>query len=83
MLNKIENKTKEKYYIVYIRQYTILLNDFVVYKKYIKTNDIYNYIGKYYSRALERVERIDYQEISKGRYEEGKDITYYKGKELD
>lgn len=80
---EIEEKEKEeKYYIVYIRQYTIILNDYVVYKKYIKTNDIYHYIGKYYSKAFEKVERIDYQEITKDRYEEGKDITYYNGKEL-
>lgn len=68
-----------KFYKVMIRQYSIMKNDTLCYVKFIKTNDIYHWIGKYYSSALERVDRIDYQEITKEKYEEGKDITYYKG----
>lgn len=74
---------KLKYYIVYIRQYSIIYNDTVVYKKHIKTTDIYHYIGYYYCTAIEKVERIDYQEINEETFNNGKDKTFHNGKEVE
>lgn len=72
----------EKYYNIFIRQYSIIYNDYVVYVDYIKTKDIYHWIGYKYCTTIEEIKRIDYLEITKEQYDKGKRKTYYKGKEV-
>lgn len=78
----IMTEPKDKYYRVFIRQYSIIYDDYLCYVKLIKTNDIYHWIGYYYSTALENVKRIDYQEIDEETYKKEKPRTYYKGELL-
>lgn len=70
---------EDKYYRVFIRQYSIAYNDYLCYVKLIKTDDLYHWIGYYYSTALEHVRRIDYQEIDEETFKKEKPRTYYKG----
>ena len=52
-----------KKYKLWIRKYSIFKNDYEVIEKVITTNDIYHEIGYIYCTTLEKIERIDYQEI--------------------
>lgn len=52
-----------KTYKLFIRQYSPLKNDYVVYVKIIRTNDIYHEIGKLYCTETCDIKRIDYEEI--------------------
>ncbi len=72
-------KTQDKYYRVFIRQYSIMHNDYLNYVKAIKTNDLFHWIGYYHSTSLEKVDRIDYQEIDEETFKNEKPRTYYKG----
>ena len=82
-LLKVQEQEKEKYYKVMIRQYSIMYRDNLCYVKFIKTKDLYHWIGKYYSTALEKVERLDYQEIDEETFNKEKPRTYYKGELLN
>ena len=52
-----------KIYKLFIRQYSILKNDYVTYEKIVKTNDIYHEIGYLYCTELADIKRIDYIEL--------------------
>lgn len=52
-----------KKYKLWIRKYNILKNDYEVIEAAITTNDIYHEIGYIYCTKLEKIERIDYQEV--------------------
>lgn len=52
-----------KTYKLFINQYNIMKNDYVVREKIVKTNDIYHEIGKIYCTELCKIERIGYIEI--------------------
>ena len=54
-----------KKYKLWIRKANIygLVNKTYVETKIIETDDIYHEIGWIYSNSLEKIERIDYQEI--------------------
>ena len=52
-----------KKYKLWIRKYNILKNDYEVIEAAITTNDIYHEIGYIYCTTLEKIERIDYQEV--------------------
>lgn len=75
----IMTEPKDRYYRVFIRQYSIIYDDYLCYVKLIKTDDLYHWIGYYYSTALEHVRRIDYQEIDEETFKKEKPRTYYKG----
>lgn len=53
-----------KTYKLYIREYNIVKNDYVVREETVETNDIYHEIGKIYCQSIVKIKRIDYQEIS-------------------
>lgn len=76
-----------KTYKLFINQYNIMKNDYVVREKIIKTNDIYHEIGKLYCTELCKIKRIDYQEIDimkelknwlkeESEFDEYKDVDY-------
>lgn len=52
-----------KLYKLFICQYNLSINDYKVYEKIVKTNDIYHEIGYLYCTSLARIKRIDYVEI--------------------
>lgn len=52
-----------KTYKLFIRQYNIMKNDYVIYEKIVKTNDIYHEIGYLYCTELQHIKRIDYIEL--------------------
>lgn len=57
----VGNKTKSiKTYFLYIRQYSILDDAYVLYIKKVNTDNVYRVIGKIYSTTIERIKRIDY-----------------------
>lgn len=80
----VANFLQPKYYKVFIRQYSMVHNDTVVYVKYIKTNDIYSWIGHYMSASLEQVHRIDYLESDSQSFNDNINIikTYRNGEEV-
>ena len=53
-----------KTYKLYIREYNIVKNDYVVREETVETNDIYHEIGKIYCQSIVEIKRIDYQEIN-------------------
>lgn len=54
---------KLKRYKLFIREYNIMINDYVVREEIIQTHDIYHTIGKIYCNSLVDIKRIDYYEI--------------------
>lgn len=52
-----------KTYILFIRRYEITINDYIVEKRIVKTDDIYHTIGYIYCTSLVGIKRIDYKEI--------------------
>ena len=52
-----------KKYKLWIRKYNILKNDYEVIEEVITTNDIYHEIEYIYCTTLEKIKRIDYQEV--------------------
>lgn len=52
-----------KKYKLWIRKYNMLENCYEITEEIITTNDIYHEIGYIYCTTLEKIERIDYQEI--------------------
>lgn len=49
-----------KTYLLYVRQYDIMINDYRVRVYKVTTDNIYRIIGKIYCTALEKIERIDF-----------------------
>ena len=52
-----------KKYKLWIRKYNLFKNEYEVIEKIVRTNDIYHEIGYIYCTTLEKIERIDYQEV--------------------
>ena len=52
-----------KKYKLWIKKYNLLKNENEIIEEVIATNDIYHEIGYIYCTSLEKIERIDYQEV--------------------
>ena len=79
MFEYIRQKVNNKYYIFYVRKYSFIENKNVL-VKYIAYTHRYMWVGKYYCNSIEHVERIDYIEISKEKYNELLyDKSYFRG----
>ena len=59
-----------KKYKLFIRRYSIMVNDYIVVEKEVLTNDIYHEIGKIYCTSIEEIKRISYYEIKETNKEE-------------
>lgn len=68
-----------KDYLLYVRKYSILTNDYLLYVYHCRTNDILHTIGEMHYRTLEHIERIDFVEDTPTRREYwiSKDKTIY------
>lgn len=53
-----------KTYKLYIREYSIVKNGYIVREEIVKTNDIYHEIGKIYCKSIVEIKRIDYEDIT-------------------
>lgn len=51
-----------KTYLIYVRQYELMKNDYILKVYKVTTDNIYRIIGKIYVTALEEIKRIDYNE---------------------
>lgn len=60
---KAANQDNRKTYKIWIRKANVFDESTHIEEKIIKTNDIYHEIGWIYCNTLERIDRIDYQEI--------------------
>lgn len=75
-----------KTFLLYVRQYDICINKnrLIVYK--VTTDNLYRIIGKMYCTALEKIDRIDYNEYLEERekfwIERGYTIEEYKEPKL-
>ena len=73
---------KMKTYLLYVRQYSIFANDYVLKVYKVVTDSIYRIIGKMYCEALEHIKRIDYSPWAKEKEKywknEGYEIRIYK-----
>lgn len=49
-----------KDYLLYVRKYCILTNDYQLYVYHCRTNNILHTIGEMHYRSLEHIERIDF-----------------------
>ena len=65
-----EEKENIKTYRLYIREYSLFANDYIVREEIVKTNDLYHEIGKIYCQSLVAIKRIDYEELKEkgGKY---------------
>lgn len=52
-----------KKYKLWIKKYNLLKNENEIIEEVIATNDIYHEIGYIYCTSLEKIERINYQEV--------------------
>ena len=52
-----------KKYKLWIKKYNLLKNENEIIEEVIATNDLYHEIGYIYCTSLEKIERIDYQEV--------------------
>ena len=66
-----------KEYILYVRKYSIMINDYKLYVYRVKTNDVLHTIGEMHYRTFEHIERIDFVECTQSR------LDYIKSKNLD
>lgn len=59
--------TKNITYLLYVRKYNIIANDYVLYVYKVTTDNIYRIIGKIVSTSMEHIKRIDFNEWSQER----------------
>ncbi len=52
-----------KWWILFVRRYSIFSNDYEFFKYKCYTDDIYHVIGYMYCTTLERIERVSYREV--------------------
>lgn len=75
-----------KTYLLYVRQYSILTNDYELKVYKVTTDNVYRIIGKLYCQALEEIKRIDYvpwhEEREKFWIDRGHEIIDYKEPKL-
>ena len=71
-----------KTYLLIVRQYEIMVNDYIIKVYKVTTDNIYRIIGKMYCTALEKIDRIDYVEWQEKRekfwQEHGYTVREYK-----
>ena len=58
-----------KKYLLYVRKYSIMINDYKMYVYICETNDVLHTIGEMYYRSLEAIKRITFVDYSKEREE--------------
>lgn len=51
-------------HLLYVRQYSIISNDYELYVIGVKTKDIFHTMGEYIYRTMEQVKRINYVECT-------------------
>ena len=51
-----------KTYLLKVRQYDIMINDYRIKVYKVTTDNVYRIIGKMYSTTLEKIDRIDYSQ---------------------
>ena len=56
-----------KRYLVYVRQYDIMINDYRLKVYDVFTDDIFRVIGKMYYEALKRIARVTFKDWSQAR----------------
>lgn len=56
-----------KDYLLYVRKYCILTNDYELYLYHCRTNDILHTMGEMHYRTLEHIKRIDFVEDTPAR----------------
>lgn len=71
-INELEKSIKQrarknKDYLLYVRKYSIISNDYEFYIYHCRTNDIFHTIGEMYYRTLEHIKRIDFVEDTQSR----------------
>lgn len=49
-----------KDYLLYVRKYCILTNDYQLYVYHCRTNDVLHTIGELHYRTLEHIKRVDF-----------------------
>lgn len=73
-------------YLLYIRKYNIIANDYVLYVYKVTTDNIYRIIGKIVCTSMEQIKRIDFDEWSQEREdfwkEQKKEIYLYREPKL-
>ncbi len=78
--------TKNITYLLYVRKYSIITNDYVLYVYKVTTDNIYRIIGKIVCTSMEHIKRIDFNEWMQEREdfwkENGYDIHPYREPKL-
>lgn len=73
-------------YLLYIRKYSIIANDYVLYVYKVTTDNIYRIIGKIVCTSMEHIKRIDFNEWLQEREdfwkEQGYEIYLYREPKL-
>lgn len=71
-------------HLLYVRQYSIITNDYELFVVGVNTKDIFHTIGEYYFRSEVQVIRIDYVECTQQRLDywakEGYEIHTFRNK---
>lgn len=63
MQHKFPNVAKPtKTYLLYVRKYNIIANDYTIKVLRVKTDNVYRIVGKLYSTSLERIDRITWND---------------------
>lgn len=69
-------------FFLYIRKYSIIANDYLLYVYKVTTDNIYRIIGKIYQNSLEQIKRVDVNDFTPERekfwIEQGYTIYDYK-----
>lgn len=70
-------ETKLPYtHLMYVREYSIITNDYELFVVGVNTKDIYHTIGEYYYRSETEVKRIDVVECTQYKLDYWKDKGY-------
>ena len=76
-----------KKYFLYVRQYSILKNDYDLYVYLVESEDIFHTMGEMLFRSFEHIKRINFIEYSKKRenylLSQGYKISNWKDKYLN
>lgn len=65
-----------KTYLLYVRQYNICANDYILKVYKVTTDNIYRIIGKMYHTAFEKIDRIDISPYTEEREDFWKENGY-------
>ena len=76
-----------KKYFLYVRQYNIMKNDYVLYIYFVETEDIFHTMGEMLFRSFEHIKRIDFvnytEETENSLLSQGRKILNWKDKYLN